>query len=52
MESRHQERDRYLAKAKEAEVFAAKSIDPITRGDWQKIAEAYRRLTKYIQHVN
>jgi hypothetical protein len=52
MESRQQEGQRYLAKAKEAEAAAANITDFVTRVDWLKIAAAYRILFKHIQHPN
>jgi len=39
----------YLAKAQEAEDFAAKSTDIEVRASWQKIAEGYRVLAKLVQ---
>jgi hypothetical protein len=52
MQSRQQERERYLARAIEADAAAARSINPVTRNDWLKIAEAYRILVRYIQYPN
>jgi hypothetical protein len=52
MESRQQERERYLAKARDAEAAAARTTDFEAREDWLKTAEAYRLLVRHIQYLN
>lgn len=52
MQSRRQEGERYLTKAREAEAAATNTTDTVTRDDWLKIAAAYRVLVKHIQYPN
>jgi hypothetical protein len=40
-ELKHRE---YLAKAREADLKAAKCLDPEVRDSWRRIAESYRKL--------
>jgi hypothetical protein len=42
----------YLAKVKEAEEQAAKTIDPISRQAWEKIAERYRDMIRHARYPN
>lgn len=38
----------YLAKAKEAKEFADQSTDVVTRNSWLRISENYRKLASFI----
>lgn len=42
-------REDYLAKAKAAEANAAAAEEPVTRENWQKLAQTFRQLAERLK---